>query len=161
MPQLDPATFLPQLFWLAVSFGVLYLILSRVALPRVGEILQARRERIEADLSRAEALREEAEAVLAEHERAMVAARAEARTILAAAAAKAASEVELMYSALDARLEAEAEQAGKRIAHTAAAVLDDVRGGAAGMVRDAVLRTTGTAPSDEIVAMALGETGPA
>lgn len=161
MPQLDPATFLPQLFWLAVSFGVLYLIVSRVALPRVGEILQARRERIEADLSRAEALREEAEAAMAAHERAMAEARAEARAILAAAAAKAASEVELMYAALGARLDAEAEQAEKRIAHTAAAVLDEVRGGAVGMVRDAVLRTAGTAPSDEIIAAMLGDTGPA
>ena len=161
MPQLDPATFLPQLFWLAVSFGILYLIVSRAALPRVGEILQARRERIEADLSRAEALREEAEAVLAEHERAMAEARAEARALLAAATAKAASEVELMHSALDARLEAEADQAEKRIAHTAAAVLHEVRGSAAGMVRDAALRAAGTAPSDEIVAAVLGDTGPA
>ena len=155
MPQLDPATFAPQLFWLAVCFGVLYLIVSRVALPRVGEILQARRERIEADLSRAEALREEAEAALAAHERAMAEARAEARGLLAAAAAKAAAEVELMHSALGARLEAEAERAERRIAEAAAVTLEDLRGGADAVVREAALRAAGTAPSDEAIAAAL------
>src|SRR3990170_484006 len=45
LPQLNPADFSPQLIWLALTFVVLYLILARVALPRIGEVLDERRER--------------------------------------------------------------------------------------------------------------------
>ena len=51
-PPLDPATFVPQLVWLAISFGLLYLLLKRVALPRVGEVIEERADRIRATSTR-------------------------------------------------------------------------------------------------------------
>ena len=67
-PPLDPQHFPSQLLWLAIAFGLLYLLMSRVALPRVGAMLEARRSRISGDLARAKALKEETEAVIADYE---------------------------------------------------------------------------------------------
>ena len=61
MPQLDFATFASQIFWLVVTFGVLYLIMARSALPVIREVLQTRQTRIFEDLRKAEKLKEEAQ----------------------------------------------------------------------------------------------------
>src|SRR5258708_14563115 len=82
MPQLDIATYLPQLFWLAVTFIALYLVMAWVGLPRVGGVLLQRRSRIEGDLEKAAQMRAEAEAVIAAYERALAEARAEAQQTL-------------------------------------------------------------------------------
>ena len=81
MPQLDISTFPPQLFWLAVTFIVLYLLMSRLGLPRVTAIIEARRKRLDDDLSRAAEVRAEAEATVAAYQRTL----AEARAVLAVA----------------------------------------------------------------------------
>ena len=56
-PPLDAGTFAPQLIWLALTFGLLYLLLKRFYLPRVGEVIEERRERIQRDLAQAEKLK--------------------------------------------------------------------------------------------------------
>src|SRR5690606_23669808 len=56
-PPFDPSTYASQLVWLAVTFGALYLLMSKIALPRIGEILEVRRDRIESDLAEADRLR--------------------------------------------------------------------------------------------------------
>ena len=71
MPQLDVSTFPSQIFWLIICFSVLYYLLSRRALPRISETLEARQDRIAADLDQAQRLRREAEAALASYEEAM------------------------------------------------------------------------------------------
>lgn len=157
MPQLDAATFLPQLFWLAVCFGLLYLIMARLALPRVGEALEARRERIESDLERAEALRAEAAETLAVRERRIAEAREEARLLVAEAVRAAAEEAERRHAELAARLDAEATRAEERVASASAAALAEMRGGAAALVRRASLRIAGVEPSDAAVRAALGD----
>ena len=82
MPQLDPSVFPTQLFWLVMTFVPLYLILWRVVLPRMSGMLEARQHKIDNDLTRAAALRDEAEAVLAECEKTMADAQAEAHAML-------------------------------------------------------------------------------
>lgn len=155
MPQLDAATFLPQLFWLAICFGALYLIVSRLALPRIGEVLEARRARIEADLTRAEDLRREAETTLAAWERAMADARGEALRLTAEAGAAAAADAERRHAELTARLDAEAERAEAQIAAAGAAALAEMRPHAAEIVRVAGARLAGVALSEAAVAAAL------
>jgi F-type H+-transporting ATPase subunit b len=79
MPQLDFSTYVPQLFWLAVMFFILFLLMKGVALPRVGAALEARRNRLDDDLARAAQLKAEAEAVIAAYERSLAEARAQAQ----------------------------------------------------------------------------------
>jgi F-type H+-transporting ATPase subunit b len=82
MPQLDLTTFPSQIFWLAVIFAVLYVLMARVGLPRVGAMIDARKKRIADDLDRAARMKAEAEAVMAAYERSLADARAQAQTTL-------------------------------------------------------------------------------
>jgi F-type H+-transporting ATPase subunit b len=79
VPQLEVSTFVPQLFWLAVTFLVLYLLMAKIGLPRVGGLIEARRKRIDDDLARAAQLKTEAEVTLAAYQQALAAARAQAQ----------------------------------------------------------------------------------
>ena len=64
MPQLDFTTFIPQLFWLFISLSILYLMLSRIALPRISDVIEERKDTITDDLDEAKALSIEAESVV-------------------------------------------------------------------------------------------------
>ena len=79
MPQLEVSTFVPQLFWLAVTFVLLLLLMAKIGLPRVGGLIEARRRRIDEDLERAAQLKTEAEAVLAAYQETLARARSEAQ----------------------------------------------------------------------------------
>ena len=83
MPHFDALTFASQLFWLAVCFVTLYVLLSKVALPRIGDILEERQERISDDLDMAERLKTETEAAIATYEKALAEARASANAEIA------------------------------------------------------------------------------
>jgi F-type H+-transporting ATPase subunit b len=102
LPQLDPTTFAPQLVWLAITFAVLYFLMTKVALPKVGQVLEERQERITADLEKAQAARDEATGVTTAYEKALAEARQEAQALIAAAAAdisKVQSERQSQYAA--------------------------------------------------------------
>lgn len=80
-PPFDPSTFSTQLIWLAITFAFLYFMLSRVALPRIGGIIEARKARIEGDLKEAERLRQETDKAVAAYEAALAEARKNASKI--------------------------------------------------------------------------------
>lgn len=82
MPQFDPTSFASQLFWLAVTFVLLYVIVSRFAIPRIGEVMEQRQKTIEDDLDRAQALKAETEEAIATYEKALAEARAQAHDVL-------------------------------------------------------------------------------
>src|SRR5260221_4583747 len=75
MPQLDVSTFPSQIFWLAVFFVVLYLLMARLALPKIEKIIEERRNRVDTDLDKAGQMKTEAEAVIAAYEKALLDAR--------------------------------------------------------------------------------------
>src|SRR6185437_17126527 len=82
MPQLDVATFPTQLIWLAISFIVLYLVMQAVGLPRLGDVIAARRARIDGDLEKAAQLKNETETVITAYEKALAEARMQAQITL-------------------------------------------------------------------------------
>lgn len=80
-PPFDPSTFGSQLLWLAIAFAALYMLMSRIALPRIGEILEVRRDRIEGDLAEADRMRQKTDQALADYEQALATARAKSQGI--------------------------------------------------------------------------------
>ena len=89
MPQLNPLDWGPQLVWLLLTFGVLYLLMVYVALPRIGSVIEARAARIAADLATAEKLRRETEEAIAAYEQALAEAKQKAHAIVEEGRAKA------------------------------------------------------------------------
>ena len=75
MPQFDPSTYASQLFWLAVMFVALYWIVSKIAVPRIGEVLEQRARVIQDDLDRAVQLKAETDAAAGAYDKAMAEAR--------------------------------------------------------------------------------------
>ena len=71
MPQLNPLDWGPQLIWLAITFGILYLLMVKVALPRIGGVIDARAAHIAKDLAAADKLRRETEEAIAAYEQAL------------------------------------------------------------------------------------------
>lgn len=122
MPQLDFSTFPNQIFWLVVTMVVIYLILSRVALPRIGAVLAERQGTITNDIAAAEDLKRQAAEAEESYEKALADARAEAQSIAAEA------RIEIMAELADATARADAEIAAKGA--ESAARIDEIRAGA-------------------------------
>jgi F-type H+-transporting ATPase subunit b len=146
MPQLEQIdTYLSQVFWLLITFCVLYFVLWRVVLPRMAQILQTRQGKIDDDLARAEALKKEAEATLARYETAMGKARSEAQAIVRSAAERAAADAAHRHEELSHKLAAEAEAAERRIAAARQEALANVQVVAAEVAEATVAKLLGDA----------------
>jgi F-type H+-transporting ATPase subunit b len=143
MPQFWIEDYVPQLFWLAVSFAVFYWLMAKVALPRVADVLAERRDRIAGDLDRAEGFRVEAEKTIAAYEAALAEARAAAQAILAEAAARNTAAAERRAAEVGERLAGEAGEAAGRIDAAKTEALVEVRGLAADLAATAVTRLIG------------------
>lgn len=160
MPQLHAPDFLPQLFWLAIIFAVLYLLMARLALPRVGEVIDARAKRIADDLDRASALKSEAEQARAEHERALEEARAKANEFRRRAEGEAAQKAAQRLAAQGTELGDRIKAAETRIAEARAAALRGLDTMAADAAREAMRRLTGIdVPQDDAVRAAASVRG--
>ena len=126
LPQLNASDFAPQLFWLAVTFGALYFILSRWSLPRISEVIEERRNRIQRDLDEADRLKDETEKALAAYEHELAAARGRASSIAREMREKLAAEVEEERARVEAQVNAKLAEAEKRIADMKAKALAQV-----------------------------------
>jgi F-type H+-transporting ATPase subunit b len=161
LPQLDAATFPSQIFWLVVSFAALYWLFSRKALPRVGDILEARQARISEDLDRAAALRAEAEEALRKHEAVVAEAQARAAAQLKDTQDRLTTEAAKRQAQLDAELNAKLAEAETRITAAKDAALAQIQGVAGEVAKAAVQRLTGievaTAEVEATVKRVLGE----
>ncbi|GAA6157704.1 F0F1 ATP synthase subunit B [Pyruvatibacter sp.] len=138
MPQLDFSTYAPQLIWLAITFGVLYLLMSRVALPRVAQALEARRDRIANDLDQAAQLKSETDAAIEGYETALADARAKAHQIASETRDDLGKETDALRDKLEAELDQKLAAAEERITATKTEAMGNVRGIAADVAQAVV-----------------------
>lgn len=142
-PPFDASTFASQLFWLAVSFGILYWLISRLAVPRIGGILEQRRARIEGDLKEADRLRLETDRAIAAYESALAEARQRAHGIAEETRASIRADIEGKRAAVEAELAGKVAQAEANIATTKAQALAHVEEIAADTAAALVTRLSG------------------
>ncbi|MBP7063949.1 F0F1 ATP synthase subunit B' [Ferrovibrio sp.] len=145
MPQLDTATFLPQLVWLAITFAVLYVLMAKVALPRVAGVMDERKRRLDHDLEEAARLKRETETAIAEYEAALAAARAKAQGIGGEMRARLAADAAAERAKIDAELVSATKAAETRILASKDAALAQLSGVADATARDIVAKLTGAA----------------
>jgi F-type H+-transporting ATPase subunit b len=125
-PPFDQSTFASQLLWLAITFGLFYLLMSRVIVPRIGSILEHRRDRIAQDLDEANRLKEEGDNAIAAYEQELAEARKKAAAIAEAAREKAKAAANAERTATEAELSTKMAEAEKSIASIKAKALADV-----------------------------------
>lgn len=127
MPQLDFATFPNQIFWLLVTLVVIYLVLSRVALPRIAAILAERQSTITNDIAAAEDLKAKAVEAEAAYNQALADARAEAQRIVAEAKAEIQADLDDAIAKADSEIAAKAAESEKAIAEIRAGALESIQ----------------------------------
>jgi F-type H+-transporting ATPase subunit b len=154
-PPLDVGTFAPQLVWLALTFALLYVILKRAVLPRVGEVIEERSDRIKRDLAQAEELKVETHKALAHYEQALSDARAQAGAIGKTMRDRLAEEVSKERANVDAQIAAKLAEAETRIAETKSRALASVGDIASEVAGTIVTRLIGAEPTKDEVKQAL------
>ncbi|HTJ01298.1 MAG TPA: F0F1 ATP synthase subunit B' [Methylovirgula sp.] len=105
-PPFDPANVAPQLVWLVISFAALYLLMSRLALPRVEGILHDRRSKIQGDVGEAAKKRQAADEAAADYEKTLADAKGRAQALAQQTHAKLAAETDAKRATLEAELSA-------------------------------------------------------
>lgn len=155
MPQLDPTWFASQLFWLFVSFIALYFVLSKVILPPLLEIIARRKETLEGDLARAQALKTEAEQARLDYERALAEARANAQQVMADALGAGKASAEQAGKAIDQQIEEKLATASKQINDKKRELLTALAPSVSDLTSMIVAKLTQRQPSPEQVRAAL------
>jgi F-type H+-transporting ATPase subunit b len=146
-PPFDATTFAGQLFWLAITFGALYWLMSKIALPRVGAILEERADTISRDLDNAAQMQAKAEETAKAYETALTEARKNAQAIAQASRDAGAKASEARRHAVEAELSAKLVKAEATIAATKTSAMTNVRGLGSEVAIAIVTKLTGQAPS--------------
>ena len=154
-PPFQKDTFASQLVSLAVAFVALYLIVSKIALPRVGSLLDERQGKIDGDLAEAQKLKDASDAALKAYQNELAAARSRAQAIGAETREKLNAASEAERKTLEERLSLKLAEAEKAIAATRTAAMSNVRGIAADAAVAIVQRLTGIAPDGKSVKAAV------
>lgn len=154
-PPFDPAHFSSSLIWLALSFGLLYLLMSRIALPRMEKILDTRRSRIDADLDAAKAAKAQADTAAAAHAQTLTDARASAQATAQKAREALGADTAAKRAALESQLTAKLTAAEAQIAATKAQAMTNVASIAHDTAAAIVHHLTGLKPDTNSIAAAI------
>ena len=154
-PPFQRDTFASQLVSLLIAFVALYLIVSRIALPRVGGVIDARANTIEGDLADAQKLKDQSDAALKSYESELAAARSRAQAIGSETREKLNAASETERKALEEKLSLKLAEAEKTIASTREAAMSNVRGIAADAATAIVQRLAGVQPDAQSVTSAV------
>jgi F-type H+-transporting ATPase subunit b len=147
-PPFDATTFPSQLLWLALTFVALYLVMARVALPRLASILEARRQSIVGDVAEARRLKGQSDEAIAAYEKSLADARSRAQALVAERRQQQAAAAEAQRKTLDATLNAHVGEAEKTMADSKSAAMVNVRGIAVDAAAAIVERLVGRAPEN-------------
>lgn len=155
LPQFDPSSFYGQLFWLAITFAFLYWIMSSFILPRLGGVIEERRDRIADDLDQASEFKHQAEEAENAYNKALADAKAKAQSIAADTRDQLDAEIANLNADADAKAAAALEAAETRI--------NEMKEQASAKVRDAAVDTTRSIvealiderPTDDAIASAM------
>ena len=127
MPQLDFATFPNQMFWLVITLIAIYLVLTRMALPRIASILAERQGTITNDIAAADDLKKKAQQAEDAYNQALADARNEAHRIVGEAKAEIQADLNKAIAKADAEIAAKSAESEKAIAEIRAGALDSVK----------------------------------
>jgi F-type H+-transporting ATPase subunit b len=158
-PPFETENFPSQLVWLTLTFVVLYVLMARVVLPRVGSILAERSKRIADDIAAAQQFKERSDAANAAYEKALADARTRAQAIANTTREQQAAAAEQTNKRLEAELHQRLAAAEQSIAATRTAAMGNVGTIAADTASAIVERLIGKAPAPHEVAAALGDAG--
>jgi F-type H+-transporting ATPase subunit b len=156
-PPFNKETFASQLVWFAIFFIALYVLISRFAIPRLGGIIEARRDRVEGDLAEANKLKGQSDAALASYEKSLSDARGRAQALANETREKLNAEADKARHALEAQLNIKLAEAEKTIAATKTSAMANVRGIAVDTAATIVQRLIGTTPAGSAVEAAVAE----
>ncbi|WDR06541.1 ATP F0F1 synthase subunit B [Devosia rhodophyticola] len=148
-PPFDPSTFGTQLVWLAITFAALYVVISRMALPRIGAILDDRKARIDGDLNAADASRQKTDAAIAAYEAELANARAKSHALAEETRQGIKADIDTKRQAVEADLSKKVTEAETRIQATKTEALGHVGEIAADTVEALVQQLTGAGSAQE------------
>ncbi len=146
-PPFDPTHFSSQLIWLAITFGAIYVLMSKIALPRVAGVFEARKAKISGDLDAAADLQKQAGAADAAHQKTLTDAKTNAQGLAQANQDTLAAETEARRKTLEAELNAKLAEAEAQIAQTKTAAMANVEGIATDAAHAIIQQITGK-PAD-------------
>ncbi len=158
LPQLtvfEDGTYTNQVAWLLLTFVLLYIVVSRMVVPRVTSVLEEREEKIAGDLDTAERLRAEAEGVREAYEASIAEARLKAQQTLADAKDAARADIARAQAELDAKLMADANAAEERIAAAKAEAMAGLESIATEVAAEMVAKLGASDVSSEAVGKAV------
>jgi F-type H+-transporting ATPase subunit b len=156
-PPFNSETFPSQLVWLVIAFVLLYALMAKWVLPRVGHVIENRQKHIADDIAEAEGLKTQSEEALAAYEQALADARARAQAIANEEREREAAAAEVTRKQLETALNSKLAEAEKTIAATKQAAMANVRGIAEDAATAIVERLIGSTPSNQAVAAAAAE----
>lgn len=151
LPQLDVTSFSGQLFWLVISFVTLYLVISRVAVPKISGVLADRQARIKGDLDSAAGAKRASEAALANYEKALADARGRAMKLGDEMRAQVQADANAKNDAAGKQLAADTQKAEARIAEMRAGAMTKLSSIAKDTAAEIVQKLTGeSAPANDL-----------
>ncbi|GAK33593.1 ATP synthase subunit b 2 [Iodidimonas nitroreducens] len=143
MPQFDPALFAPQIIWLMIAFGVLWLVMARIGLPRVERTMVERSEQIEADLDAARQMSAKSDELTAAYEATLSEARAKAAAIAERTKADIRQRTDQLMAETQAKLDARMVETQAEIDKEFRSALSEVDGVAAEVAASIIARLAG------------------
>jgi len=156
-PPFQSQSFASQLVWLVIAFVMLYVLMAKLALPKVGGIIENRQKHINDDVAEAGRLKQQSDAAMASYEKALADARGRAQSIANETRERQVAEAEAVRKKIEDQLNTKLAQAEKTIATTKQAAMSNVRTIAVDAASAIVERLIGVAPSEKAIAEAVAK----